>query len=47
MYDGFQGGAFATQFLGPSRVVPDAGLRQFQLYLGEALLAIGEVKDTP
>ena len=36
-----------TQFLGSRGVVPDTGLGQFQFYLGQALLAIGEVKDTP
>jgi hypothetical protein len=29
------------------RVVPDAGLRQLELYFSEALLAEIEVKDTP
>jgi hypothetical protein len=39
--------ALASQFLGPLGVVPDGGFRQLQLYLGEALLAEIEVKDTP
>ena len=39
--------ALAPQFLGALRVVPDAGLRQLQFYLGEALLAEIKVKDTP
>jgi len=43
----FQGGALTAQTLGPLRVIPDAGLGQFQFYLGQALLTIGEVKDTP
>jgi hypothetical protein len=45
--NGLQGGALAPQFLSPFGFVPDAGLGQLQLYLGEALLAVVEVKDTP
>ncbi len=47
MDDAFQGGSLAPEFLGPAGVVPDAGLSQFELYLGEAFLAVIEVKDTP
>ena len=43
----FQGGSLAPKLLGPAGVVPDAGLGQFKLYLGEAFLTIIEVKDTP
>jgi hypothetical protein len=43
----FQGGSLAPEFLGPARVVPDARLGQFELYLGQAFLTIIEVKDTP
>jgi hypothetical protein len=42
-----QRGTFTAEFLGSLRVVPDAGLGQLQLYLGEAFLAVIEVKDTP
>jgi hypothetical protein len=45
--DGFQGRPFPAQGLGSIGILPDAGLRQFQLYLGEAVLALGKVKDTP
>ena len=45
--DTFQRGAFTAQFLGAIRVVPDAGLGEFEFYLGEAFLARIEVKDTP
>jgi hypothetical protein len=45
--DSFQGRALAPQLLGPLGIIPDTGFSQFQLYFGEALLAIIEVKDTP
>jgi hypothetical protein len=47
VHDGLERGAFPAQFLGAVRVVPDAGFRQFQLYLGQSLLAMIEVKGTP
>ena len=47
MDDTLQGGTLPPQLLGPFRVVPDAGLGQFQLYFGQTLLALVEVKDTP
>jgi hypothetical protein len=45
--DSLQRGPFAAQVLGALRVVPNAGLGEFQLYLGEAVLAVSVVKDTP
>ena len=45
--DRLQRGALPTQLLGAGGIVPDAGLCEFELYLGQALLAIGKVKDTP
>ena len=47
MNNAFQGGTLAAQFLGPARVVPDAGFSEFQFYLGETFLTIIEVKGTP
>jgi len=47
MHHLLQRGAFAAQFLGAFGVVPDAGLGQLEFYLGEAILAFSEVKDTP
>ena len=35
------------QSLGPARIVPDLGLFQFPLYLGQALTLVLVVKDTP
>ena len=35
------------QGLGPLRVVPDAGLGEFQFYFGKAVAALVDVKDTP
>jgi hypothetical protein len=45
--DDLEGGSLAAQFLGALRIVPDAGFGQLQFYLGEAFLAVIEVKDTP
>ena len=45
--NGFQCGPFPAELLGALRIVPDAGFGQFELYLGEAFLAVGVVKDTP
>ena len=47
MNDGFQGCAFPTELLGTGGIIPDTGFCQFELYFGEAFLAIIEVKDTP
>jgi hypothetical protein len=45
--DDLEGRAFPAQILRALRVFPYAGLSQFQFYLGEAFLAIVEVKGTP
>jgi len=45
--DTLQGSTLTTQFLGSIRIIPNAGFGQLQLYLGQAFLAIIEVKDTP
>jgi hypothetical protein len=45
--DTLERGTLPPQLLGPFRVVPDAGLGQFQFYLGQTLFALVEVKDTP
>ena len=47
MDNGFQGGALPAKCLRAIGILPDAGLGQFQFYLGEAFLALGKVKDTP
>ena len=47
MDNGFQARALTTQRLCSLLIVPDTGFGEFQLYLGEAFLAISEVKDTP
>src|SRR5690606_13070868 len=43
----FEGGPLAAEVLGPLRVVPHVGVAELELYLGEALLLGGVVKDTP
>ena len=43
----FQGSALPPQGLGALRVFPDAGLSEFEFYLGEAFAPLIDVKDTP
>ena len=43
----FQRRALAAQGLGSIGIIPDAGLCELQFQFFEAMLAIGEVKDTP
>lgn len=45
--DILQGRPLSTQLLGPFGIFPDTGLGLFELFLGESILAIGKVKDTP
>tara|TARA_R110002124_G_scaffold76532_1_gene205025 strand:+ start:4490 stop:4633 length:144 start_codon:yes stop_codon:yes gene_type:complete len=47
MHGVFQRRSFPPQFAGALWLIPDTGFSQFQLYLGEALLAQIKVKDTP
>jgi hypothetical protein len=46
-HDLFQAGAFAAEFLGTLRIVPDVGLLQFAVYLFQTFAFAGVVKDTP
>jgi hypothetical protein len=45
--DAFQLGAFASEFLGPFRLLPDGGIFEFPQDLGQALALAGIVKGTP
>ena len=42
-----QGCALAAQILGPLGLVPDAGVFQLALYLGQSITFVIVVKDTP
>jgi len=42
-----QRGAFTAQFLGPFRLLPNAGFRELELYFGETIFLFSVVKDTP
>jgi hypothetical protein len=44
---GFQFGAFAAEILGALGIVPEFGLFELALDLGQAVLLGVEVKDTP
>jgi hypothetical protein len=43
----FQAGAFASEFLGVLRIIPDGGIFQFPADFGQAFCAGIEVKGTP
>jgi hypothetical protein len=46
-HDFFEARAFAAQFLGPFRIVPDRRVFQFATDFGQPFSAGIEVKDTP
>jgi hypothetical protein len=45
--DTFQRGAFLAKGLGTLGIIPYVAFREFELYLFQAMFAVGKVKDTP